>query len=733
MKRIKLSIIVGIMMAFASIASAATVTKGLIGAQDFNNYDGVTNTFTRPSSTGGTLTLNKVGHEVDALILYGSGVNYTKGTIDAALNAIGTTNKATLLLRPGTWVIDANTDWSAYTNVTFRIVPGVTVSYGAYTLNIPNPEAGLYQWLSGTGAVTFSGNTKTAHPVWMGADPTGTSDSLAKIVLAVNSGVPVIDGDNGLYKITGKIPLISNITVKNMRLFDPAYRTTGKHNFLEAVGTVGTNLTNIHLDNIKLLGNNSTYAVVTDTWSNNAYGWIDGIGIFFRYVTGGTIRNIECDFMESCTVINFSTGISVDSLNSTQAEADTHTGFTFGGSFDSTARNIRIYNGGDGALFIYNGSNCHIRDSLVKNTTPATYSLAGAGIETAVGCSLDNVKVEGAWAGFALTEANTSNSLRNSHADGCHVGVLIGPYGYGYYGAELQIVNNRITGMVDLGQAYPVSGILVYNTNNTYATEGTVSILGNYIGRSSAGIGIYVDAVATKEAVRYLIANNTIEASTLTSLNWETQVSAAFSTDAQVMYLKGLKQADITGNRFRDRDEAELVEPSIQFVGCEDINFHGNSLTFGGSATFVASDAASSRISAINNYIIALPAGGNSPFTLLGTDHIIKDNPGWGESLVTGSNATVTAATGLVPYGFRRMVTAENQIVNLPAAVPRATGTYGNVAPLEFVFTSTANTLTVHPVTGDTIRGLAASADDTVTAGTTKIYTCYITGFWEIR
>jgi len=42
---------------------------------------------------------------VDAVKVYGGGANYTKRTIDAALAAIGLTNKATLLLRPGTWTI----------------------------------------------------------------------------------------------------------------------------------------------------------------------------------------------------------------------------------------------------------------------------------------------------------------------------------------------------------------------------------------------------------------------------------------------------------------------------------------------------------------------------------------------------------------------------------------------------------------------------------------------------
>ncbi|MFH2073995.1 MAG: hypothetical protein ABIJ57_01430 [Pseudomonadota bacterium] len=136
-----------------------------------NRWDGVTSTFTRETSTGSTITLGKIGVEVDALQVYGAGVNYTDATIISALTAIGTTNKVALVLRPGTWTVSANRNWSAYTNVTFRIPPGVLISHGAYTLNIPNPEAGPYQWLTGAGAVTFT-NAQLTYPQWEGGSAT---------------------------------------------------------------------------------------------------------------------------------------------------------------------------------------------------------------------------------------------------------------------------------------------------------------------------------------------------------------------------------------------------------------------------------------------------------------------------------------------------------------------------------------------------------------------------------
>ena len=124
---------------------------------------------------------------------YSSGT-YTQATIEAALTAIGTTNKATLLLRPGTWVISSNANWSAYTNVTFKIEPGAVISHGAFTVNIPNLDASLYQIFSGTGLVTLSGNVKEAYPDWYttNASP-GVTNMTTAIQAALNSSAKAVN------------------------------------------------------------------------------------------------------------------------------------------------------------------------------------------------------------------------------------------------------------------------------------------------------------------------------------------------------------------------------------------------------------------------------------------------------------------------------------------------------------------------------------------------------------
>jgi len=147
-------------------------------------------------------------YEIDALVTYGGGTSFPQATIPSALTAIGTTNKVTLLLRPGTWVISSNADWSAYTNVTFKIVPGAMISHGTYTLNIPNPDVGSYQWLTGTGLVSFSG-IKEVYPEWWGAIADNSTNSATAIQASLDTGKPVKLAA-GIYRINSTLTLDTN-------------------------------------------------------------------------------------------------------------------------------------------------------------------------------------------------------------------------------------------------------------------------------------------------------------------------------------------------------------------------------------------------------------------------------------------------------------------------------------------------------------------------------------------
>ena len=132
-------------------------------------------------------------YEIDALVTYGGGTSFTQATIESALTAIGTTNKVTLLLRPGTWVISSNADWSVYTNVTFKIVPGAVISHGAFTVNIPNLDlTGLHQRFSGAGAVTLTRIPYVYPEFWTDHLTPGTTDMTTAIASAIVSGIRLV-------------------------------------------------------------------------------------------------------------------------------------------------------------------------------------------------------------------------------------------------------------------------------------------------------------------------------------------------------------------------------------------------------------------------------------------------------------------------------------------------------------------------------------------------------------
>ncbi len=126
---------------------------------------------------------------------YSSGI-FTQSAIEAALTAIGTTNKVTLLLRPGTWVISSNADWSAYTNVTFKIVPGAILQVATgTTTTIPRmDESGMHQRFScfGTGKVAFpDGSVSAIDPNWWKENLVPkTTDMTAAVQAAIIAGIP---------------------------------------------------------------------------------------------------------------------------------------------------------------------------------------------------------------------------------------------------------------------------------------------------------------------------------------------------------------------------------------------------------------------------------------------------------------------------------------------------------------------------------------------------------------
>lgn len=151
--------------------------------------------------------------DVDVYTTYGG---YTKTAIDAALTALGATNKYTLVLRPGTWVFDANADYSTYTNVEFKVSTGAILSHGAYTINIPNFKAERFNCLSGTGLVTFGTGTEQIYPEWFGATSVTFQQALNSAMI---SGLPIDLYPDKSYPQTVALTMLRSSTGQSGKFF----------------------------------------------------------------------------------------------------------------------------------------------------------------------------------------------------------------------------------------------------------------------------------------------------------------------------------------------------------------------------------------------------------------------------------------------------------------------------------------------------------------------------------
>ena len=131
---------------------------------------------------------------------------YTQATILAALTAIGTVNKVTLLLRPGNWVI--LTALAFPTNITVKMPAGAYFSGAAVT------------------AGTITG-LQEAYPEMFGVNTTpGTTDMSVALQAALNAA-PTVRLLTTTYKITDTIKLSKNNALIGTNKFPEGYEGYG--------------------------------------------------------------------------------------------------------------------------------------------------------------------------------------------------------------------------------------------------------------------------------------------------------------------------------------------------------------------------------------------------------------------------------------------------------------------------------------------------------------------------
>lgn len=272
-----------------------TAYKSYIGAEDLSLWDGKIRTFTRGTSTGGTMTLNKLGVVVDILNLFGGGTAFTDATLSLALSHIGSTN-ATLVLTPGTWTLSNNV--TVPLNITLFLPQGAVLSVASgKTLTINGSiNAGLYQIFSGSGTVSISGTfVDEVYPQWWGGKGDGTTDDSTAIQAAVTAGKWI--------HITGGTWLVN--TAINVRGYRHIYGA-GKENTVIKAGASLTGFVFSSTDGATgawLVGSSITDLTIDGNTSTDALG-----GIYAEFVTEWEFERLKIYNFYKSTAI----GIQLD-------------------------------------------------------------------------------------------------------------------------------------------------------------------------------------------------------------------------------------------------------------------------------------------------------------------------------------------------------------------------------------------------------------------------------------
>jgi len=204
-----------------------TTYKSYIGNKDIKFWDGIDRTYTRLTSTGGNLTLNKIGHMVDPLEIWGDGDSYTSATLNTAISAIGS-NNVIMALQPGTWTISEAVTFP--NNIALYMPNGAILSVdNGITLTIQSSlEAGSYQIFSGTGTVDIQREAAilSINPFWFGVKADGSTDDSAALQRAITTA----DGSGAVIRFPrgiGDVIVGSTVDLKyGVHLLGPFRRPT---------------------------------------------------------------------------------------------------------------------------------------------------------------------------------------------------------------------------------------------------------------------------------------------------------------------------------------------------------------------------------------------------------------------------------------------------------------------------------------------------------------------------
>jgi hypothetical protein len=219
-------------LCFALPVFSGTRYTSFIGEEDINWWDGGSMTFTRRSSTGGTVTLTKVGATSSS---GGGGLRNLKGCwyvdTDSAIDHGDVTTEgslawtlaqpqATCVILPPTTVYDIETNLTVSTQVELlfsrgailKPASGITLTFSSGYIT-----AGIWQIFNASvGTIDASGiENDIIRPDWWGIIGNGTVEDTDSLQAAINaaSGKTVMVGKPGTSYLTDKLDFISDMTM----------------------------------------------------------------------------------------------------------------------------------------------------------------------------------------------------------------------------------------------------------------------------------------------------------------------------------------------------------------------------------------------------------------------------------------------------------------------------------------------------------------------------------------
>lgn len=452
-------------------------------------------------------------------------------------------------------------------------------------------------------------------------DKTGHTPLADAINNYLSAGNHYIYFPEGLYYIDKQINLPSDTLIEahpNARFYDPNYRTTSKHRFFYSKDTV-----NVHIKGGYIVGNNASFAYETDGFDELDDGFDQGCGVYFQNVNFGSVEHMKTCYLNESMVFKWCKETKATHIRIDQgSEGGTQTGITIAGGENVHMSNVRCTNGGDGALYIYNGYHNSIRDCVIINQ--GSHWNANCGMETCDHCYIDNVVVQGGAMGFPVVESARDCTVTNCTAIDCVLGFIVGPFGIGTPGEDIKFIGcsviNHHAGNESITLPHAGFCLCYYNVwgANSNKMSNAVQVSNCYFGKSNAGHALHILAPNDVDLSRVVISNNIFE-----GRMYQHATHTTFNTSEKLVVIEGGDGATISDNVFVLPTNSQTAQIDIQ--NSSNIKFLNNT---------IRSEAANNQVSlnsGCRNCVIAGNsflncASGKSAITLDGTNNIIRDN-----------------------------------------------------------------------------------------------------------